>query len=376
MTLHRLGTLVLTVLATVPAAAQSPIPVWSLDPELRIGSVDDGPFTFGDISHITVSPRTGAVVVADYGSLRIFAPDGSHLRSFGRKGEGPGEFQRLTSVGWQGELLAAFKRSPGNVMLFTEEGALVDDRRIPVAKDLEGLEGVTGYPVAPLAQGAYLWRAAGVGASAERPFVSLVRTDGRGADRILDRLAEEPMWRAGGITGRQRLSGPSLLAAHPRGTSFVVLHQHAPRDEADAHFRLRKVDSSGQVLFARTFSYDPKPVPPAYEDSLIRFATDLIERWSSLPDVERTLRQNNIVPRLQPPATQLLLAVDGSTWIRREDVYTAVVTWLVLDPRGDPIAQLRLPTSQRILYVDGNVVWGVETDALDVQYAVRYRLRR
>ena len=68
--------------------------------------------------------------------------------------------------------------------------------------------------------------------------------------------------------------------------------------------------------------------------------------------------------------------MDGSTWIRREDVYTAVVTWLVLDPRGDLIAQLRLPTSQRILYVDGNVAWGVETDALDVQYAVRYRLRR
>ena len=60
MTIHRLGTLVLTVLATVPAAAQSPIPGWSLDPERRIGSVDDGPYTFGDISPIPDSPRPGA----------------------------------------------------------------------------------------------------------------------------------------------------------------------------------------------------------------------------------------------------------------------------------------------------------------------------
>ena len=76
---------------------------WIVEPEplLRLGTLDgSADETFVDISAIEILPD-GAIVVADNGTstVRVFETNGSLRHAFGARGEGPGEFSRLTSVG-------------------------------------------------------------------------------------------------------------------------------------------------------------------------------------------------------------------------------------------------------------------------------------
>jgi hypothetical protein len=100
-----------------------------------------------------------------------------------------------------------------------------------------------------------------------------------------------------------------------------------------------------------------------------------VSAYRPIPKLEELLRRNTRVPSFQPPVTQALLAADGSVWLRREDVHVAAVRWTILDPAGEPAGEVSVPAGTRILYVDADTVWGVERDVLDVEYAVRYRLR-
>ena len=68
-------------------------PAWRLVEHVRIGSVDGtGPDAFGQIRGLGVSAE-GLVHVLDHqaGQVRVFAPNGGHVRTLGRMGRGPGE---------------------------------------------------------------------------------------------------------------------------------------------------------------------------------------------------------------------------------------------------------------------------------------------
>jgi hypothetical protein len=48
----------------------------------------------------------------------------------------------------------------------------------------------------------------------------------------------------------------------------------------------------------------------------------------------------------------------------------------VLDGRGEPQANLRLPSRVPIRHVEGDTVWGLDTDELGVYYLVKHRVVR
>ena len=84
---------------------QIPQGVWDVRPEqrwrlvetLRIGVRDgDHPAAFGDIRNVLVDHMHRMWVVDQIATeVRVFTPDGRFVRALGRRGEGPGEFQRI-----------------------------------------------------------------------------------------------------------------------------------------------------------------------------------------------------------------------------------------------------------------------------------------
>lgn len=75
---------------------------WQLQPEVTIGELDgDEASVFGAISGLEVDDD-GRIYIVDRqaNELRIFAPDGSHVQSIGRTGEGPGEFTNANGLVW------------------------------------------------------------------------------------------------------------------------------------------------------------------------------------------------------------------------------------------------------------------------------------
>ena len=103
----------ITIVDTGSPPLDSRLP-WEIaaQPSLSIGSIDSG--GADQLFQVTDAMRfaDGRIVIANSGSneLRVFNPDGSHAATFGRQGEGPGEFTSYSPTAvarWPGDSIAA-----------------------------------------------------------------------------------------------------------------------------------------------------------------------------------------------------------------------------------------------------------------------------
>ena len=101
-----------TIVTNDPPAPDSRLPwQFSTQPSLSIGSVESGEaFELFRVLDATLL-ADGRIVIANAGSgeLRVFNADGSHAGTWGRQGEGPGEFSSGpgTVAHWPGDSIAA-----------------------------------------------------------------------------------------------------------------------------------------------------------------------------------------------------------------------------------------------------------------------------
>jgi hypothetical protein len=104
--------------------------VFSLEPDLEIGGLgEDGEPLFVGIGILTVDDQ-GNIYVMDQGALRIsvFDKEGRFLRRFGRKGQGPGEFQSLHNIILTKEnTLMILDRLSQRLSYFTLDGELLKE---------------------------------------------------------------------------------------------------------------------------------------------------------------------------------------------------------------------------------------------------------
>lgn len=90
----------------------------------------ESPDEFGWVSSVALGPDE-AVFVADRmnDEIRVFGLDGAYRRTFGRDGEGPGEFGSIHSLAWAGDRLLTLDGSLGRVTEFSAEGQVLGQRR-------------------------------------------------------------------------------------------------------------------------------------------------------------------------------------------------------------------------------------------------------
>jgi hypothetical protein len=69
------------------------------------------------------------------------------------------------------------------------------------------------------------------------------------------------------------------------------------------------------------------------------------------------------MPTKYPPVTSLVLARDGTSWIRMSSQDNKTATFLVLNAKGEATGTLTVPKTQDVVEADGRTVWGVDTDA-------------
>ena len=116
------------------------------EPQVVIGVVE-GPAAYQWTRPVAAVRLTGGgFVVAEQspGELRFFDAKGSHLRTAGTAGQGPGEFRQLAGLArLPGDTLLAWDSGSLRLTWFTPEGERVRDRTLEPQGGLQGIRHVT-----------------------------------------------------------------------------------------------------------------------------------------------------------------------------------------------------------------------------------------
>lgn len=358
--------------STAPAWADGEGWTLSAEPALRIGVAEGDPaHQFGAVAG-AVRLADGGIAVADRqsGEVRYYDAAGRHVRTVGRKGQGPGEFARIGWLRTAGDSLVVGDPGSSRVTVLAPGGGVV--RTTSMADDTSGRR---PRPLAPLPGGAVLAMLGSAfdpvrAASGARDTVTYLRQPGDGGAPValgrfpgterLVRLGENSIDVMDVPFGRR-----DHVAVH--GDGFYYGSADAPE--------VGRYGADGRLVRLQRWGGAPREVTPAdverYRERAVAAASP-----AARPGVERGLADLPF-PKAMPAYAGILADPAGHLWVRE---YTpeedAPARWSVFDPGGRLLGTLETPARFRVTDVGDDYVLGVWRDELDVEQVHLYRLER
>lgn len=345
--------------------ADAPL-AWTFTPTLTLGGEDEGVESFFGLSDNSIATDAdGNLYILDTGNHRVvvFDPEGTHLRTMGREGEGPGELQ-LFPVGIavaEDGVVHVYDWGKRGLVRFAPDGSPLATRRIDHFLEstkwvLRGSDLLIASPIAPIQEGRV--RLLVVGEDGDTAtLATFQRAPYKPVDYGCVRLSGQPplfvpdlAWAAG-----DSLAFVSSTAAYRvdvyRGARLVTsIRRDLPPRPATRELAIREVGEEGLTI--RISGAGTCTVPP-----------------------EKVVDERGIADVL-PAIGDLAVAPDGTLWVRRFsvrgdpsviDLIAPDGTYLGTLPEGSPFPAAFLP--------DGRIA-AVEKDELDVQRVVVYRVGR
>jgi hypothetical protein len=353
---------------TITHGAESVYATLAPEPTLDFGGPEAaGATQFANIRGVRVD-RRGNLLVADGATnqLRIFAPDGAHVRSVGRAGEGPGEFRRIRLLGvLGGDRVALWDDATSLLTVVDATGELVSSVRTWSGEEIQP----RGFDV--YADGTVLVMEGRILEADSLTPNQLIPETVTLARLHPDERTHDPVAAYAGTTWLW--TGDNQIPLPFTGTSAAF----ALRGEEvhvvagpEASFRIR-IFRDGRLVESYGVDRPARPVTDAdvqlYRESLggLNDAKLKSQYLSALDHPSR--------PRRLPAYAQILAADDGSTWAR---VYTADPwsrgTWDVFAPDRSWRGQVHAPTRFLAHVVHQNRLIGVWYDDLDVEHVRAY----
>jgi hypothetical protein len=347
-------------------------PTWDLEPELRIGSVDaSGPAQLGMVVGLAVHPD-GRIAILDAHAqeIRVFGPDGAHLRTFGGRGGGPGEYQAANglALGPDGLLRVPDERNTRLSFVDMEVGW------------------VRGHPYQPLLF-APAWP--GVVDSAGNswsPHFLMGEREGEGSMAFVGYdptgVAIDTLSRPRPVPhplddhpGRWAVFADGELQANLPVPSYAwerhVLTPHLrvwSTGDGDPSYRLiRWTPGAGDTTLVIEADRPPPPIDRVAADSVVhdyesRFDVSLDR--SKIPDVDPVIRA-------------FFVDDDARLWVSIHTGGDSVRTFDAFDADGGYLGTLETRLGLVTVpapVIRGDTLWGVVRDELDVPYIARARL--
>lgn len=374
----RYAVVVASAAAVGSAGAQA---TWTLSPQpvVSIGGEGTPATEFSQIGGIMrLSGGRVAIVNGATSEIRIFGPGGAHLKTFGRKGEGPGEFRGLTYAGHSGDTAFLYDYNLKRITIAhlgaeprvvkTVSYAPVSSRGYSSADGrLSDGRWTVGTWISPTFDGP-------PGTYRMNTSVGIVSAEGTG---VVNWVAESPSMAVfvHNPTGNKKDASVGVVGFSPNfmhtanGASIVY------GDPATDSITIQTGDKRTVVRLP----LPKRPITKAMADAardreLASFPSttrDKVKDWTTARyDLKNMLED-------LPTFSKLLAGVDGETWIEE---YTGTpqepTRYLVIGPTGDSRAWVSVPAGLRLKEIGRDYVAGVQFDADDVETVRVYSLNR
>jgi hypothetical protein len=336
----------------------TPAEAWSAREISRIGSVSgDGADVFGAVGALTVD-AFGRIWVYDRQAkdIRVFNKDGAHVRTVGRAGAGPGEFNEVVGLLWspEGNLWTVDQRA-ARVSVFDSAGTFLTSRP---------LDGTSFY---------YRWPGIidhnGYFYNVERNFTTgktlLLRLDS--IFRVVDSIAVPEHPDGTGSVCRSQGRGSACTSIPYAGTvQWAMTRDGGLWAAFTDQYRLLRLGPSGDTLRLVSKVFEPVPLQGVERDTL------------PLPMLFGKPIERSLLPATKPVIANLLLDDQDNIWVVRFDTSNEGSTIDILDQRGIYQNSLTLPVriSGRPVALRNDELVTVVTDSLGVNYVSRFRIRK
>ena len=396
---HLLPTLLLVACSDPAQVAEVGSVTWTLgpEPELSVGVIE-GEAEY-ELFRVQSAARLsdGTLVIANVGSyeLRFYDSNGKHIRSVGRKGEGPGEFEWLHSTHViRGDSIVVWDHLQRRATVFSPDGSLGRD----FVPDLSGQSVTLNSLTLPASPSEIVFRRDGsflVIPSIPLWALSGLRTNDEGFGYVEpNSVAADGIWRA----------EHSAYVFHPDGARSAVT-QALPSSEwvvlggmmQPRLFGHRLHIAAGESRFVVSTGRDgrllqvglggdttaiPLDIPARAATDAIRDAElNRVFRVYAESDRERVaaLLTSVGMPDSLPSMGVILVDDQGRIWAeefltRVERESASHIRWHVLSGDGDHIAQVEVPASLTVTDVSHGYLTGYQRDDFDVERVHSYTI--
>lgn len=360
---------------------------------LRIGSPDDSASAFTWFRELEVGPNGDVYTFhrQDH-NIRVHSAEGRLVRTIGREGEGPGEFNGTGFMGLLGDSLWVLDIGTYRLSFFGLDGVFLGSQPMPfsLGRDMAALP--------PRPRG--LFSDGTIRGSSMEPshliangtitHGMVLRLDSSAA--VMDTVATYSLangtWQVTDPNNERSFSSfrvqpfndTELVRVSDYQPLVVRVNRTTPRTTAGPQaFTVTALRFTEDTVFTMHYPYTPIPIEQQLVDSLITDRALGVSRvqMRGAPTQERAeqwARGSLYVPAFHPPVSELLLGRDGSIWLRGEVTGEPTVKWRILGPAGNRLGAIQLPAGLLAYVADVDQIWGMELDELDVPHIVSYRV--
>lgn len=307
--------------------------------DLRIGALESerDELMFHGIHDILVDAE-GRIFVGDdqSGSVRVFGEDGTFVREFGGKGEGPAEIPHLLNdLMWAGDRIAVIDwQGGGKLILFDTTGVFVNS--------WSNVQ-VDGGPVFPTGYTPEGWvtvrsdRTARLETVPGRAYPSgrRMRRLSADLDSLGEVLFELPPSVLYGSAATHGLDWPLFQPVVSSGFDAEGRYYRS----AEGEYRIDVRDAAGRHIRSIRRAYDPIPITLEDIEAYKKRVRDRLDTMSMFDEAQRARQIERSMERIdqqtqfprpetRPPLGPLLVARDGALWVERQDAREPAEWWM------------------------------------------------
>lgn len=333
-----------------------------VEPDLRLGTADgDGPELFGQVRDIEAD-ALGRIYVLDTQAkeIRVFGPDGSHVRNIGRGGAGPGELEEPTGMEWdRRDRLWVEDPANNRYTVYDTTGALV----VTYPRNMNWWGFVwAGY----FDEAGHLYLQ-DIGYSPQGREERLVRHDSMMT--ALDTFplpTYEPLIYELVQDGRTRMAAGVPFS--PR-LQWLVARDGTLWFSVSGEYRLYQRALEGDTLRIVEKEYEPIPVTSAERGEALdqEFYRDMAEQGADI--------DADLIPPVRPAWTNFTVDRDGYLWVVPQIADSMATALDLFDPEGRylgrRVVNAPIQGASPGPVIRGDHLYAVTHDELGVQYVLR-----